>query len=147
MVIEVQNDNIAKPLSTVFLFLDDIRQPEHAFEYTREEIYLKIEWIVVRNYNEFVNHIETNGLPEYISFDHDLADIPEHLLTDCEKAKECHDKQVHNEKTGYECAKWLVDYCIDNGLKCPKYYCHSMNPVGKDNIVGLLRSFQKSQYK
>lgn len=140
---------IAKPmLSDVFLFLDDIREPEHVFEYTKEEMFLNKKWEVVRNFDEFKNHIETNGMPFFISFDHDLADThytPEHLWTDYDKSKEWQDKQVHKEKTGYECAVWLVDFCIDNNLPLPKYYCHSMNPVGKDNIVGLLRSFQNSR--
>ena len=69
---------------------------------------------------------------------------PEHLWVDYDKSKEWQDAQVHIEKTGYECAKWLVDYCIKNGLKCPDYYCHSMNPVGKDKIVGLLGSFSNN---
>ena len=76
-----------------------------------------------------------------------LDDIrePEHLWTDYDKSKEWQDAQVHKEKTGYECAIWLVDYCMDNNLKLPNYYCHSMNPVGKDKIVGLLQSFQNSR--
>ena len=135
-------------LSAVYLFLDDIREPSHTFEYTKQKMFVELEWQVVRNYNEFVNFIQLNGLPKFISFDHDLSDThytPEHLWTDYDKSKEWQDKQVHNEKTGYECAKWLVDYCIDNNLKCPQYYCHSMNPVGKDNIVGLLASFSNSR--
>ena len=137
--------NGTKPaLSAVFLFLDDIREPEHAFEYTKQEIFITKKWEVVRNFDEFINHIETNGMPFFISFDHDLADThytPEPLWTDYDKSKEWQDAQVHKEKTGYECAMWLVDYCIDNNLQLPNYYCHSMNPVGKDKIVGLLRSF------
>lgn len=135
-------------LSAVYLFLDDIRHPHEAFEYTKQKMFIELQWQVVRNYNEFVNFIQINGLPKFISFDHDLADshyTPEPLWTDYNASKEWQDKQVHNEKTGYECAKWLVDYCIDNNLKCPQYYCHSMNPVGKDKIVGLLRSFSNSR--
>lgn len=47
------------------------------------------------------------------------------------------------EKTGYECAKWLVSYCIDNKLKLPSYYVHSMNPVGAENIHGMMASYYK----
>ena len=115
-------------LSDVYLFLDDIREPLQAFEYTKQYIFIQNEWEVVKNYNEFVNFIEVNGLPKFISFDHDLADThytPEPLWTDYNASKEWQDKQVHKEKTGYECAKWLVDYCIDSNLKCPDYYCHS----------------------
>lgn len=139
------NDNTNQ--EAVFLFLDDIREPEHAFEYTKQEMFLNQGWEVVRNFDEFKSHIEKNGLPNFISFDHDLADThytPEYLWTDYDKSKEWQE-QLQKEKTGYECAVWLVDYCIDNNLQLPKYYCHSMNPVGKDKIVGLLRSFQNSR--
>lgn len=107
-----------------FLFLDDIRFPYEAYEYTHQSIFLQEKWEITRNYNEFVEWITKNGLPGFISFDHDLADI-----------------QLHSEKTGFECAKWLVDYCLDNNLDCPKFYCHSMNPVGRDKINGLLEQF------
>ena len=135
-------------LPAVFLFLDDIRMPIDCLEYTKQKMFVEKEWVIVRNYNEFFQWIQTNGLPLFISFDHDLADThytPEPLWTDYKASKEWQEKQVHQEKTGYECAKWLVDYCIDNNLKCPGYYCHSMNPVGKDKIVGLLRSFSNSR--
>ena len=59
-----------------------------------------------------------------ISFDHDLAD--EHYLKQ--------NSQEFVEKIGYDCAKWLVEYCMDHYLDLPKFYCHSMNPVGKENI-------------
>ena len=62
-----------------------------------------------------------------------------------DKSKEWQEKQVHKEKTGYECAKWLIDYCIENNLECPMYVCHSMNPVGRDNILGVLDNFRKYQ--
>ena len=68
---------------------------------------------------------------------------PEHLWTDYDKSKEWQEQQIHKEKTGYVCAKWLVEYCINNDLKCPEYFCHSMNPVGKYNILGLLDNFTK----
>ena len=131
-------------LSSVYLFLDDIRHPYSAFEYTKETMFLQKKWVIVRSYNEFVKYIKKNGLPKFISFDHDLADshyTPRELWTDYEKSKEWQDAQIHTEKTGFECAKWLVEYCLDNNLSCPEYYSHSMNPVGRDNINGLLKSF------
>lgn len=42
-----------------------------------------------------------------------------------------------------DCAKWLVDYCIDNKERLPKIFVHSANPVGADNILGLLNNFKK----
>jgi hypothetical protein len=132
----------------VFLFLDDIRMPKDAFDYTHNEMFLKSKWVIVRDYNEFVRHIESNGMPKMISFDHDLADshyTPEELWTDYEKSKAWQEQQVHKEKTGFECAKWLVDYCVDKGEELPDFFCHSQNPVGKDNIEGLLNNFKKHQ--
>lgn len=128
-----------------YLFLDDIRIPVDAFEYTNEPMFVHKKWDIVRTYEEFVEWITINGMPYFISFDHDLADshyTPEHLWTDYEKSKKWQEEQVHSEKTGYECAKWLVNYCMDNNIKLPEYYCHSMNPVGKDNIIGLLDNYR-----
>ena len=131
-------------VSSRFLFLDDIRYPYDAFEHTQQIMFLQKKWEVVKNYNEFIKWITKNGLPELISFDHDLGDthyMSSHLRTDSEKSKEWQDAHVHTEKTGYECAKWLIDYCLDNNLKCPKFYCHSMNPVGRDKINSILEQF------
>jgi hypothetical protein len=99
---------------------------------------------------EFVQWITINGLPNFISFDHDLADM-EYTSSppsvDNDQSKEWQDAQVHTEKTGYECAIWLVDYCLDNNFDCPKCYCHSMNPVGSDKIKGLLNQFSTYRYR
>jgi hypothetical protein len=49
------------------------------------------------------------------------------------------------EKTGYDCAKWLVDYCIDNQANLPDYLVHSANPIGKKNIESYLENFKKNR--
>jgi hypothetical protein len=139
-----------KPERTVFLFLDDIRMPVDAFSYTNKKMFIQEDWVIVRDYNQFVQHIELNGLPKMIAFDHDLADshyTPEELWTDYEKSKAWQEQQVHKEKTGLECAKWLVEYCIDNDEELPDFFCHSQNPVGKDNIYWLLNNFKGHQKK
>lgn len=115
------------------LFLDDIRYPIEAYHYTKQNIFLRNDWDIVRNYKQFVNRILEKGLPEMISFDNDLAD--EDYLK-----KNSLDL---TEKTGYDCAKWLIEYCMDNKLDLPKFYSHSMNPVGKMNILNLLENFKK----
>jgi len=51
------------------------------------------------------------------------------------------------EKTGYDSAKWLVDFCINNNLELPNYLCHSQNPVGKENILKYLDNYIKSKQK
>lgn len=119
-------------LTKRLLFLDDIRYPIDVYRYTKQDIYLRKDWHIARNYEQFVNRILGNGLPEMISFDHDLAD--EHYWNN--------DAGSFVEKTGYDCAKWLIDYCMDNDLDLPEFYCHSMNPVGKGNIESLLKNFK-----
>jgi hypothetical protein len=123
--------------SGYWLFLDDERMPRNAFAYTHNDAYLSTEWIIVRNYDEFVKTIEIHGLPSLISFDHDLADVHYgHLYGNIPYDK-------FTEKTGRDCAKWLVEYCLDRDLDPPLYMVHSMNPTGSKNIRGLLDNFIK----
>ena len=120
------------------LFLDDVRNPEDAFWYMHLPIYNQLKWEVVRSYDEFVKIIEEKGLPMTLSIDHDLADF--HYKTMNHGDTINYDNLT--EKTGYDCAKWLVDYCVDNKLTLPKdIYIHSMNPVGRKNIQMLFINF------
>ena len=122
------------------LFLDDYRAPEDAFGYTGREIYRNEHWKVVRNYNQFADYIQRNGMPKVISFDHDLADT--HYGTQHGLNEEYYDNC--DEKTGYHCAKWLIDYCLDNDKKLPPVILiHSMNIVGGENIKSIFESFIK----
>ncbi len=118
------------------LFLDDNRNPSQCAHYMHlrginVSIYSE-DWFIVRSYTEFKKWITKNGLPDYISFDHDLGDIAGFLVN--RNAK---------EYTGYDCAKWLVDYCIHYKLNLPEYTVHSANPVGTINIESYLANFKK----
>jgi len=119
------------------LFLDDVRMPKEAFEYMHIPIYTSEGWIIVRNYYAFVALVEGKGVPNIISFDHDLAD--EHYK------KQDFDYDAENsEKTGYHCAKWLIDYCMDNNKELPhEIIIHSMNPYGSRNIKSLFDTYIK----
>lgn len=78
-------------------------------------------WIIVRNFEDFKNTILEKGLPKEISFDHDLGDeVP----------------------TGYDCVKWLVNH-MKYDLRKVDINVHSANSVGKQNIEGLIRSWNK----
>lgn len=123
------------------LYLDDFRHPSDSFQYTGHVLY-KEEWLIVRNYDDFCEAIKNLGMPEFISFDHDLAD--EHYHPDMYD-KEKYSKLVFKEKTGYDCAKFLVDFCIENQKELPNFLVHSMNPAGRENILGLLTNFNKVQ--
>jgi hypothetical protein len=131
-----------------YLFLDDFRNPMDCINYMRLRVddsvmYSREKWIVVRNYEEFVNYITNNGLPYLISFDHDLAD--EHYDPSMYSGNYDDVAKNFKEKTGMDCAKWLVDYCIDRSEKLPKYVIHSMNPVGAQNILSYLNNFKSFQ--
>ena len=135
------------------LFLDDIRMPKdvirnaNALHLTPELIeHYKGVWVIVRNYNDFVEYITEHGLPEIISFDHDLAD--EHYREsmydpDIEHYSKYYSDGTFKEKTGYNCAKWLIEYCLDNKEYLPVCLIHTQNPVGRLNILSLITSYNK----
>ena len=62
------------------LFLDDVRVPSDCIGYMpmriggNAVIYHSIDWVIVRDHYQFINWITKNGLPNLISFDHDLSD-------------------------------------------------------------------------
>lgn len=120
------------------LFLDDYRIPEDAHHYMLNKIYLTYDWVVVENYDEFVDCVTKNGMPRCVSFDHDLADV--HY--DQQENPDYSDNSL--EKTGYHCAKWLIDYAIDNNVEIPEeIYYHSMNTVGRLNMKSLFETYKK----
>lgn len=120
-----------------WLFLDDERVPTDCVKYTMNSLYGG-NWLIVRSYKEFVKCIEDLGMPELISFDHDLGN---------DVAKERHQNGMSKrkarslkkeEKTGCDCAKWLLKFCDENQLNMPQFLVHSMNPVGSKNIINVL---------
>lgn len=130
------------------LFLDDVRKPIDCRTYINDPIYSSLEWTVAKSYDQFVEiitvHFNKNKiLPELISFDHDLAE--EHYDSTMYTSEYNKLYSTFKEKTGKECAQWLVDFCIDNKLKLPHFKVHSMNPAGGRNISGLLNQFARLQ--
>lgn len=122
------------------LFLDDVRSLSDV-----PQLPQNANWTIVRNYDQFVETITKRGLPSFISFDHDLSDehVCDFILNVRNTGKIDYDK--YQEKTGMSCAKWLVDYCLDNDKKLPLYLVHSANPPGAANINGLLSRFKQFQ--
>lgn len=129
------------------LFIDDMRVPYvdplnlpkqngfmvSAYSYTKYKPFKDEDWIIVRNYDEFVKCVQKRGIPKLVAFDHDLS--YEHYRTN--------DIEKFIEKTGFDCAKWLCDYCMENNCKFPDYYIHSMNTVGKINIKNYIENYKK----
>lgn len=114
------------------LWLDDMRNPFVVNEWIALVHYLKEEYLNiedeaceiywVKTQTEFENYIKENGLPDLITFDNDLG--------------------IGNGE-GYDCAKWLVEYCMDIHKQLPQWYVHSANPVAKENISKLFENFEK----
>lgn len=144
-------------MSKVLIWLDDIRNPYEndwlVFSPTSD--YEEVVWL--KTYNEFTEWIIENGMPVGICFDHDLSDFqafyasyPELLAEAIEdsktegKEKEWEEKMA-SEKTGYDCAKWLVEYCMDNNTPLPKWNVQSANDVGKENINRFLNNYRKHE--
>lgn len=126
------------------LWLDDLRDPYLDLE-KKVPHKENAEIIWVKNYNEFTERIKKYGLPDVISFDHDLAEehyTPEEYWNDYYASKKYQESQDYVEKTGLDCAKWLIKYCLNNDLELPEYYVHSANPVGRDKIKLKLDKFR-----
>ncbi|MEM9822342.1 MAG: cyclic-phosphate processing receiver domain-containing protein [Bacteroidota bacterium] len=101
------------------LFLDDIRTVDMVYDHSEVPTF-----DVVRSYQAFVQYIEQNGLPDFISFDNDLG----------------LDENGAVAKDGYAAAKWLV-YQSGLDLSRLQFKVHSANPVAAEQIRGLLNNY------
>jgi len=101
------------------LFLDDLRTVEMVYDSNHMS-----EFHVVRSYDAFVDYIQTNGLPDFISFDNDLG----------------LDESGNIAPDGYAAAKWLV-YESGLDLRNLRFRIHSANPVAAEQIKGLLTNY------
>ena len=125
------------------LFLDDVRMPKDAWLYGRKVITLLEatgikDWIIVRNYDEFTSMIDHNGIPDVVSFDHDLHF--EHMRHYFDVVVKTGIVEYSNlkYKTGLACAEYLVRSCHKHNVPLPQCYVHSANEVGRENIKRLL---------
>jgi hypothetical protein len=136
------------------LFLDDIRKPEHAYIYPKRDGSGLIidarslkrcsgvddaDWIVVRDYNSFVDTIEERGLPDVVSFDHDLHE--EHINHYFNVTQDTGVIEYANlkEKTGKHCAEVFIEKCKQlQPQKLPDVYVHSANKYGAIEIKRVL---------
>jgi hypothetical protein len=101
------------------LWLDDVRDPmtNDWLRYSPIGKDVDVHWVT--NYQDFVDWIMIYDLPDAICFDHDLGSY---------------------EETGYDCAKFLVEYCLNLDVLPPVYGIQSANPVGAKNIDMLLKN-------
>jgi hypothetical protein len=129
------------------LFLDDKRIPKDVFNYYEDKEYLSKKWVVVRSHEQFVKCIEENfrkgKFPKKLSYD--LADV--HIKYYFENGGHRNPPDPLNanftEKTGYDSAKYLCEFCRINKRLLPNYKIHSANPVGSKNIEAYLENYKK----
>jgi len=116
----------------IWLYLDDVRTPNSE------------NWKVVRNYDGFVSHIMLNGLENYevISLDHDLGEESMYeYYTNVKNNFTLNYDNIVNEKTGMDCAKYLVAKSMEKGIPLPQIYIHSANPIGSANMMGYINNY------
>lgn len=89
------------------LFIDDERFP------TRDDFF------IARTSKEAIDFVKQNGIPDFISFDHDLG----------------------GDDTSRVFIHWLVNYLDTEDLNLPEgfsFTVHSQNPVGAKWIQGTM---------
>jgi hypothetical protein len=113
------------------IYLDDVRTPHDK------------EWVVVRNYDEFVSVVKELGLEniEVISLDHDLGDT---AMSEWKNNVYLNYELNYDnikEMTGYDAAKWLVEQWMD-GKPVVTVWTHSANAIGSANIMGYINNYR-----
>jgi hypothetical protein len=108
-----------------WMFIDDERMPTDVtwVPPVQQIRYHTDQWVIVRNFAQCMSMVAQRGIPSYISFDHDLG---------------------HNEPTGYDIARRLVQLDLDGTVEFDKnfdFWVHSQNPVGRENIQRYLTQY------
>lgn len=118
-----------------FIYLDDIRTPNDS------------RWTVVRDYYEFIDKVTEIGLEniELISLDHDLGDTAMMEWHTNVRTNFTLDYNNISEKTGMDCAKWLIQQWMDGEPLC-EVKVHSVNAIGASNIMGYINNYRHTNY-
>jgi len=118
-------------METKKIYLDDVRTP------------IEKDWIIVRNYDEFVEKINEIGLENIslISLDHDLGETA--MVEWYKNVYHNYELNYDNilEKTGMDCAKWLVNQWLD-GKPVVEVVVHSANAIGSANMMGYINNYK-----
>jgi len=97
---------------TYRMFLDDERDPPEDGQ----------DWLVFRSSSHAVAFMLLRGIPNYVSFDHDLG----------------------GDDTSLNAIEWMIAVLVENKKKrFFDFYVHSQNPIGKKNIEDYFKSFDK----
>lgn len=106
------------------LFLDDERKVEDVYKNGEKK------FVVAKSSAEAINLVKKYGMPTYMSLDHDLG----------------------VDDTTMNFLRWLANENPDlviGGKKfsnqIPSYKVHSANPVGTQNIISFMNSWEKTK--
>ena len=82
------------------------------------------KWVIARSSSEAIELVKTKGIPSFISFDHDLG----------------------GDDTAMKFIWFLINSHIEGSIEAfpTSYYVHSQNPIGVENIKGLMESYIRS---
>ncbi len=107
----------------IAIFLDD----ERDVNFIQNKIEINNwEWVIIRNYFDFIDYIDDNlDSIDLVSFDHDIDSFDEGGI----------------EWTGRDAARYLQDRCYEENRLYPQFLIHSMNNIGKSNIIGDLKHY------
>ena len=113
-------------MNKTLIWLDDERNPDEpqwqAWQVRWSPIgHIGVDVVWLKSFKEFKLYLLSNPWPDAICFDHDLG----------------------LEESGYDCAKYLVNLCIEKDIDIPAFAIHSMNPVGKNNIEAVLINYHE----
>lgn len=105
----------------MLLWVDDVRNPfeDDWLNFSPIGRNCRVCW--TKSYRETIEFL-TYIWPDAICLDHDLGE----------------------DKNGYDIAKFIVNKCIKSNLPLPKYTSQSANPVGRENILQLLKNYETS---
>lgn len=135
--------------TTYNILLDDNRTPADVYDYTKRMEYKSFNWIIVRNYQEFVdlftNRFMNNELPKLVSFDHDLA--TEHYIIAAKNLLNEFDENSVKIPTGWHALSWMLNTYTCNDIKLPHILFHSKNPAGVKNMQSLLDEYETNTKK
>ena len=122
-------------MGKINIYLDDVRTP------------IVDGWTIVRNYEEFVSTIMYHGLEniETISLDHDLGEQSMvEYYTNVKNNYKLDYNNIVDEKTGYDCCRFLVSESMSKNIPLPQMYVHSANPIGSANMMGYINNYFKN---
>lgn len=122
------------------VYVDDLRLPIQRLEGYAD-------WVVCRSWAEWVEYLSMRGVPDHVSFDHDLAQ--EHL--DDFRKYEFEGIAAINygdfkQWTGLGCAQYYCEFCELHNLEMKGVAAHcTERPLGARNIRETLNAYKASK--